>query len=181
MIEKSNNKDVANTKNNKSKGGACVLNPSSTIDINFGKEVIGLRNLRSNLSEMIGKAINSFEEIISGNAKKGGETASIISTSLLDDILKAYEFNPTISFDEETKQYEIALDEIKVYGSGETMEEAIKILLELVIDSMVDFFENKELYMRIPETKEMFPFFLRINHCSSVEGLIGILNLDKKI
>lgn len=146
----------------------------------FEKEVIGLRDLRSNISEIIGRAINSFEEIISGNAKKGGAvaTASIISTALLDDILTAYKFNPVISFDEATNQHEIRLDEINVYGSGETKEAALQELIELVIDSTQDYFTDKELYMRIPEMKEKFPYFLRIKHCSSIEDLLGVLNLD---
>lgn len=148
------------------------------VDTMFEKRILGLRDLRSNLSEVMGKAINSFEEILSGNVKKGGETASIISTKLLTEILEAYKFNPTISFDEATNQYEVAIDEIGIYGSGDTKEEAIEVAVDLVIDSTNDYFDNRELYMRIPDMREKFPYYLRISHCSNIEELLEVLNLD---
>ncbi len=144
----------------------------------FDREVVGLKDLRINLSELVAKAINGFEEIISGNAKVGGKTASIIATNVLDDILEVYRFNPVFSYDEETKQHEIKLEEISVYASGDTQEEALKVLVDLVIDNTIEFLENKELYMRIPEMKKKFPYFLRLYHCNSLEELIGVLNLD---
>lgn len=185
-LNKRKNSTETHTENNtrirveKEKGDYSM---STILKVPFEKEVIGLRDLRNNLSEMIGKAVNSFEEIISGNAKKSGgsATASIISTALLDDILKAYQFNPIITFDDETKLYALRLDEIKVYADGDTKEESINTLIELVIDSTNDYFEDKELYMRIPEMRAMYPFYLRIKHCSSIDelkGLLGLLNLD---
>lgn len=146
----------------------------------FRREVIGLRDLRTNLSEVIGRAINSFEEVLSGNAKKGGETASIISTTLLNEILEIYKFNPLLSFDEVTSQYEIALNEIGIYASGDTKDEAIKVLIDLVIDSTADYIENLELYMRT-DLRKQYPYFLRITHCKNIKELLGVLNLDIKI
>lgn len=160
------------------KGGRKMEN---IVDTMFEKRILGLRDLRSNLSEVIGKAINSFEEILSGNAKTGGDTASIISTKLLTEILEVYKFNPTIDFDEVTEQYEVAIDEIGIYGSGDTKEEAIEVTVDLVIDSTNDYFQNKELYMRIPDMREKFPYYLRISHCNSIEDLLEVLNLDKNI
>lgn len=145
----------------------------------FGKDIIGQKDLRNNLSHLISKAIDGFEEIISGNAKKGGKTASIISTDLLEEILTAYKFEPEILYDKATNQHEILLHEINVYGSGDTKEEAEDILVDLVIDSTCEFFESKDIYMRMPETKKMFPFYLRIRHCSNRDEIKEVLNLKK--
>lgn len=144
----------------------------------FEKEVVGLKELRINLSELVSKAINSFEEVISGNAKIGGKTASIIATSILDEILEAYKFNPVMSYDEATNQHEILLEEVGIYASGETKQAALLALFDLIIDNTLEFEENKELYMRIPDMKKKFPYFLRLRHCETYNDLIQVLNLD---
>lgn len=145
----------------------------------FEKEVLGLRDLRNSISEVFSKAINDFEEVITGNAKKGGETVSILATRELVQILSAYRFNTEISFDDATNQYELSLNEIKIYASGETKEETLQIFMDLLMDNVMDFFDNLELYMRIPEMKKLYPYYLKIKHCNTFEELATVLNLDE--
>ena len=109
--------------------------------------------------------------------KKGGPTVSIISTDLLKDILEKYEFNPEITYDGETKQHEICLKEINAYGSGDTKEEAIRIVLDNVMALTEDFFEDIELYMRMDPQKKQYPYFMRISYCKTESELLRVLNL----
>ncbi|KUO75482.1 MAG: hypothetical protein APF77_22725 [Clostridia bacterium BRH_c25] len=142
-----------------------------------GMKVIGLKDFRNNVSDIIFKVINNFQEVLTGNAKKGGPTVSIIATDLLEDILKKYEFNPEVTFDEETKQHEICIKEINAFGSGDSEEEAIQIMLDNVMALMEDFFEDIELYMRMDPQKKQYPYFMRISHCKTESELLKVLNL----
>lgn len=147
----------------------------------FETEVVGFKDLRNNLSEVISRVVNKFEDIVSGNIKKGDEnTATIISTQVFDQILTAYKFNPEINYDVDTKQYEVILNEINVYGCGDTKEEAIQMTIDLVIDSTEEYFENRELYIRMPKYKDMLPYYLRIKHCKNTQQLMEVLNLESK-
>ncbi|HPL99885.1 MAG TPA: hypothetical protein PLS45_08370 [Bacillota bacterium] len=142
-----------------------------------GMKIIGLKDFRNNVSDIIFKVINNFQVVLTGNVKKGGPTVSIISTDLLEDILEKYEFNPEITYDEETKQHEISLKEINAFGSGDTKEEAIKIVLDNVMALTEDFFEDIELYMRMDPQKKQYPYFMRISHCKTESELLKVLNL----
>lgn len=142
-----------------------------------GMKIIGLKDFRNNVSDIIFKVINNFKVVLTGNAKKGGPTVSIISTDLLEYILEKYEFNPEITYDEETKQHEIRLKEINAFGSGDTKEEAIKIVLDNVMALTEDFFEDIELYMRMDPQKKQYPYFMRISHCKTESELLKVLNL----
>ena len=177
IIQSTNDEDSRVDTDNK---GRIVMNTILLNEKVFDKEVMGLRELRGNLSDTISDAIHNFEEILSGNVKKGGETASILSTALLNEILNVYEFKPEISFDEVTGQHEIRLEEIGVYSCAETLEEALIELIELVIDSTEDFFEQKELYMRTNQ-RGKYPYYLRLRHCNSIKEILKVLNLDKNL
>lgn len=140
-------------------------------------EILGIKELRNNISDIFSKAINNFQEILTGNAKKGGKTISILSTDLLDEILELYKFNTIIDFDEATRQYEINIPEIDTQGSGDTKEEAIEIALDNAMALTEDYFEELQLYMHMENTKKQYPYFLRIKHCKNRSELIDMLNL----
>lgn len=140
-------------------------------------EILGLKELRNNISDVVSRAINNFQEILTGNAKKGGKTISILSTELLDEILELYKFNTIIDFDEATRQYEINIPEIDTQGSGDTKEEAIEIALDNAVALTEDYFEELQLYMHMENTKKQYPYFLRIKHSKNRSELIDMLNL----
>ncbi len=140
--------------------------------------IIGFRELRSKISEVIDNVVTDYGVVISGNAKKNSpKTAAIISTSILDEILSIYRFSPIIDFDEETKQYEVILQEINIYGCGETVEQASEMVADMVIDATEEYFANADMYARIPDERAKYPYFLRIRSCLNREGVKKVLNL----
>lgn len=143
----------------------------------IGGNVVGLKELRDNISTVFESAINNFQEVLIGNTKKGGNTASIISTWLLTELLESYKFNPLVKFDEDTKQYEITIDEINATGSGISKEDAIEVTLDNVLALTEDFFDEIELYMRMEAYKKHYPYFMRIKHCKNKEELAKVLDL----
>ncbi len=147
-------------------------------NIGFAHETVGLKELRQNISEFFHFTVYNFKEIIIGNAKKGGKTATIISTDILNEILESFKFNTTISFDDATKQFEVLIPEISANGCGDTKEEAIAMAIDNVLDLMDDYYENIELYERIENMKKQHPYFIRIRNCNSKEDLSKVLNLQ---
>lgn len=141
--------------------------------------ILGTRELRNTISEVIDSVTNDYKVVISGNAKKNSsKTAAIISTQILKDIMSIYRFNPIINFDEATNQYEVILEEINIYGCGDTKEDAIEMVIDMVIDVTKDYFENSELNARIPTEKAKYPYFLRIMNCSDrteVKEVLGLI------
>ncbi|MGE5629732.1 MAG: hypothetical protein ACM3TR_01400 [Caulobacteraceae bacterium] len=162
---------------NKDESRSLVKGGSMNVQNIGGMKTIGLKDFRNNVSDIIFKVINNFQEVLTGNAKKGGPTVSIIATDLLEDILEKYEFNPEVTFDGETKQYEICIKEINAFGSGDSKEEATKIILDNVMALTEDFFEDIELYMRMEPQKKQYPYFMRISHCKTESELLKVLNL----
>jgi len=144
----------------------------------FNNNIVGFKELRSNISEVIDDVVTGYNVVISGNVKKNStKTAAIISTKILDEILDIYRFNPVINFDAETNQFEAILNEINIYGCGDTKEEAIEIATDMVIDITEDYFENAEMYARIPDQKAKYPYFLRVRNCSSRDEVKKVLGL----
>lgn len=147
-------------------------------DRSLFNNVIGSRELRSKISEVIENVITGYNVVISGNIKKNStKTAAIISTKILEDILNVYRFNPIINFDDETTQYEVILNEISVYAYGDTREEAIDMAIDIAIDITEDYFNNAEMYARIPGEKAKYPYFLRIRSCNDIDEVKKVLGL----
>ncbi len=147
---------------------------------NSSKNIIGLKDLRESITTIYSEAINDFKYFITGNVRKdNAKTLSILSTDVLNSILENFSFNSKISFDNETNQYEVIIAEIEAYGCGDTKTDAVTMVIENVIDLKDDFFENIGLYMRIDNMKKKYPYFLRINNCSSVTELLKTLNLSE--
>lgn len=147
-------------------------------DRSLFNNVIGFRELRSKISEVIENVITGYNVVISGNIKKNStKTAAIISTKILEDILNVYRFNPVINFDSETNQYEVILNEISIYAYGDTREEAIDMAIDMAIDITEDYFNNAEMYARIAGEKAKYPYFLRIRNCSNIDEVKKVLGL----
>ncbi|MDI6602464.1 MAG: hypothetical protein QME46_11920 [Thermoanaerobacteraceae bacterium] len=144
----------------------------------FNRNVIGLRELRRNISELFHFSVYNFKDFLIGNTKKGGKTVTLISTDLLNDLLENYKFNTEIKFDKGTNQYEAIVDVVDASGCGDTKEEAINMLLDNIIDLCDDYFDNIELYLRVPNTKKQYPYYMRIKNCRNRAELIKILGLD---
>lgn len=144
----------------------------------FENKKIGFKKLRTNVSDILNDVINNNNVIFSENAKKNNaDTAVIISKTVLENILSVYTFNPISKYDDKTSQYEVIIDELNIYACGDTKEDAVEMLLDLVIDSTNEYFENTDLYFKLPEQKAKYPYFLLIKQCRDREHLKNVLNL----
>ncbi|HOJ09552.1 MAG TPA: hypothetical protein PK733_03055 [Clostridiales bacterium] len=146
----------------------------------FSRDIMGVADLRKDLSSVMDNAIDRFQEVVTGNVKKGGKTATIISTELLDLLLGCYQFNPLISYDNPTQQYEVLVPEIGASGFGETKQDAIDVLLDNIVNLTEDYFDDIELYIRIEKYKKQYPYYLKLKGCVDKNQLLKVLGLDRK-
>ena len=145
----------------------------------FENEVVGIKIFRSNLTSFVTKALNNFQEVLTGNtAVKGAKTVSLIPTELFEQVLEAYKFNPIVNIDKEAGIYEIIVEEIGALAGGETLEETIEILVDNIVMLTEDYFQKLEVYKGIVNMRKMLPYYLRIKHCNTVDDLMNILGLD---
>ena len=101
-----------------------------------GMKIIGLKDFRNNVSDIIFKVINNFQVVLTGNVKKGGPTVSIISTDLLEDILeKYYNSYPYKIYEEKTNN--IFIKEFNNLYSE--VEQVAKEIVNLVRDKGVRY------------------------------------------
>jgi hypothetical protein len=149
-------------------------------DKNSLNKIVGTRELRAKLSSFLDSVINNGTEITTGHIKKkNSETASILPTQILIAMLKdAYAFNLIIEFDKETQQYSAGIDELKIYTVSDTIENVKADIVDLVIDATDEYFQNIGLYIKIPDYKKMYPYFLLIRHCTSTNEVINLINAN---
>ena len=192
MIYNEMNKNLGKEKKAKNKNSSKNVNKTgcdaylggnemikSEVNESLFTNVIGFRELRSRISEVIESVVTDYSVVISGNVKKSNsKTAAIISTNILDDILSIYRFNPIINLDEDTNQYEVILQEINIYGCSETKDDAKEMVVDMVIDATKDYFANADMYARIPDERAKYPYFLRIRSCMNRDDVKKALNLE---
>lgn len=144
----------------------------------FQDTVIGFRELRNNISEVFEGVIHNYQIVRSTNKKKRhSDSAVILAAKLLDGILYAYTFNPVVQRDTQTGLQKITLNEIDVYGSGVTKDIAATNLLNAVIDSTVEYFNDIDLNMRIDQQKIKLPYYLKIKETHTKDKLMDLLSL----
>ena len=144
----------------------------------FQNSVIGFRELRNNISEVFEGVIHNYQIIESTNKKKRhSDSAVIMAAKLLEGILYAYTFNPVVQRDTQTGLQKITLNEIDVYGSGKTKDDAAASLLNAVISSTVEYFNEINLNMRIYQQKIKLPYYLRIKQSKTKDALKELLSL----
>jgi hypothetical protein len=127
-------------------------------DTNTLNKIIGTRELQANLSSFLDSVISNGTEI-----------------TTLNDV---HVFNLVIEFDNETQQYSSGIDEIKIHTVSDRIENVKVDIVDLVIDATDDYFQNTDLYIKIPEYKKMYPYFLLIKHCKNNNEVINLINAN---
>ena len=149
------------------------------LHFNADGKIVGVRELRKDLSKILDSVINSNQFIITGNKFKVMKTATIIPTILMEEILSNYKFNPTIDYDETTKQHYVKIPEIDVEGVGDTEEAAIHMAVDNAGMIAENFFEEADTYMRFGKYRKMYPYYMRVLYAENTEALIEVLNLNR--
>lgn len=101
---------------------------------------------------------------------KGNDEVSHIKTEYLDYLLDKVRFNPVIESGEELGGYTVSVNEINIYGEGDTVEDAINDLLDSIIEYIDIYIEQIDLFSKVEDIQKQI-YMLKLIRC----------NKDKKI
>lgn len=136
---------------------------------------VTIAEFRKDLRRLIDKALTGREIVCMDAKSKDRQTCSLIKTNLLLEMLKAYSFEPKVHFDEETKTYNIHLNELRLYAYADTLEETTEQIIDLAVDYARDYIDRLELFLNVPDRATQYPFILRLAHCQSRDEVKKLL------
>jgi len=136
---------------------------------------VTIAEFRKDMRRLIDKALTGREIICMDAKSKDRQACSLIKTNLLLEMLKAYSFEPKVHFDEETKTYNIHLDELRLYAYANTLEEATEQIIDLAIDYARDYIDRLELFMNVPDRATQYPYIIRLAHCQNKDEVKKLL------
>ncbi len=123
-----------------------------------------IRDTKKRYSELNNIALKGIE-VITFNANNEEEKVSHIKTSYLDKLLDNLSFNPSVELDEELATYTVVLNEIDLYGEGNTADAAIEDLLDSIIQFLAIYIEKIDIFSKVePDTKQLF--LLKLLRCN---------------
>jgi len=128
---------------------------------------LNVRDTKRYYSELNSAALNGLEIItykgINKNAKKD-EEVSHIKTYYIDYLMGFLKFNPIIESGEELGGYTVSLNEIDMYGEGDTIEIAKEDLVDTVFEYISIYVNQIELFSKV-ESIEKQVYMLKLIRC----------------
>ena len=148
-----------------------------TLQERLEKKVFGMAEMRTRQAEVMDLVSNHYETIFLRDNKRCAcsRAAILIHPDLCGILLTKWEFSPVIK--EKEGKIIFTLDEIGAKGEGPDRETALGALVEDVLDQTKAYFSAMDLHARLPETKERYPWYLKILNCLSVDDVIKAVNL----
>ncbi|MGI6605531.1 MAG: hypothetical protein ACOX2X_00490 [Peptococcia bacterium] len=129
-----------------------------------------IRETKMRYSELNNIALKGIE-VITYNANNETEKVSHIKTAYLDKLLNSLSFAPSEELDEELGIYTVSLNEIDLYGEGNTLEAAIEDLIDSIIQYLVIYVEKIDLFSKVEsETKQLY--LLKLLRCNGDRKMI---------
>ena len=142
----------------------------------LNKKVFGMAEMRTRQAEVMDLVSNHYETVFLRDNKRNAcsRSAVLIHPDLIQVLLSRWEFNPQIK--ETTDKIILNLDEIGAKGKGCDKKEALLCLIDDVLDQTKAYFAEMDLHARLPETRNRYPWFLKILNCRSLNDVIEIIN-----
>ncbi|WP_418792346.1 hypothetical protein [Phosphitispora sp. TUW77] len=123
-----------------------------------------IRDTKKYYSELNNMALKGIE-VITYNSNNQDEEVSHIKTAYLDKLLDKLAFSPLVEKDEELGVHTVALNEIDLYGEGETVELAIEDLLTSIIEYLTVYVDKIDMFSRVEsEIKQVY--VLKLLRCN---------------
>ncbi|KKM09674.1 hypothetical protein SY88_17485 [Clostridiales bacterium PH28_bin88] len=138
-----------------------------------------INEARRDLSALYDEITTLGREVVVINAKsKNRDSISLVKTALLEEWLGIYGFSPEVFLDEETRTWNVHINELGLYAYADTREEAIEQAIDLVSDYTADYLERLQLFLNIPDRRKHYPYIIRISHCRNRNELQKVLELN---
>jgi hypothetical protein len=148
-----------------------------TLQERLGKKIFGMAEMRTRQAEVMDLVSNHYETVFLRDNKRCAcsRSALLIHPELVNVLLTRWEFEPRIL--EEKEKYILNLEEIGAKGEGSDKKEALLHFLDDILDHTKAYFAEMDLHARLPETRDRYPWFLKILNCQSLAQVINTVNL----
>ncbi len=149
-----------------------------TLQERLEKKVFGMAEMRTRQAEVMDLVSNHYETVFLRDNKRCAcsRSAMLLHPDLCEVLLSRWEYAPLV--EEKQGRTVITLKEIGARGQGADKGEALGLLVEDVLDQTKAYFSEMDLHARLPETKNRYPWYLKILNCLSVEEVIKTINLE---
>ena len=129
---------------------------------------------RNQFSNLYDSVYNSFNPAIV--KRKNTEQVALLRVDMLKMLLKDYKFAPEI-IQEDDGSITLALDVLEIYANNDTLELAMKDLIEDLKLYAQDFLTRSQLFLHAPNRAHHFPYVLKIMLCDNDEEIQAMLEL----
>ncbi|MEA4847409.1 MAG: hypothetical protein VB106_09285 [Clostridiaceae bacterium] len=118
-----------------------------------------------------------MSRILLNNAMGKAGEVSHLSKRIVDFLFKSLQFHITEEFDEELVVYTVSANDINIYGEGSTKAEAIKDLLNSILEYAAIYVEQIDVFSKVEDITKQ-GYMLKIIRCGSdKEKLKKVLGL----
>lgn len=131
---------------------------------------------RRELTSVIDR-VQSLIPVVIQPRKKSEEHTFMFKETLVREMLHEYKFNLELT-DEEEGSYSYWLDNLDIYGYGETKEEALNSLVEDLVMYAKQYTDNPVRYFNAPNRRAHLPFVLKVMVCNNAEEVKQMLLED---
>lgn len=123
-----------------------------------------IRDMKRYYSELNNIALKGLE-VITYNATSENEEVSHIKSSYLNQLLEKLPFDPIVEYDDELCVHTVSLNEIDLYGEGETIKEAVEDLINSIIEFLTIYLNKIDIFSKVePELKQIY--LLKLLKCN---------------
>lgn len=144
----------------------------------LNKKVFGMAEMRTRQAEVMDLVSNHYATVFLRDNKRCAcsRSAVIIHPELCQVLLNRWVFKPGL--EEKPEKWIFSLDEIGAKGVGSDKETALLALLDDILDQTKAYFSEMDLHARLPETKERYPWYLKILNCRSLKDVVKTIGLS---
>jgi antitoxin YefM len=136
---------------------------------------VNFTEARNNFSSLYDQVFNTFKPAIINRKKT--EQVLLLRADLQKMLLSCFSLNPEV-ITEDDNSVTLSLDQLEIYVNGNTLEEAIKILINDLKFYAQDYIQRSQLFLHAPNRRSHFPYVLRILLCNNDEEIRSLLELD---
>ena len=145
--------------------------------MDLSQQALPISEAKARFSELVRKAGTGLE-VLSANKHDSTLLVSIVRTDILTAALDSLTFTICETVDAELGVTTVAVEEIPVYGEGQTREEAIQSLLDATLDYAEVYLERIELFSHTdsPKTQGLMIRLLRCREDrQAIRQTLGII------
>ncbi len=136
---------------------------------------LNLTEARKEFSSLYDQVFNSFKPTII--KRKKTEEVLVLRVDQQKMLLANYSLKPEI-IEENDGSITLALDNLEIYSSGSSLEDAINELVEDLKIYASDYLQRSQLFLNAPNRKSHFPYILRVLLCDSDKDIRDLLELS---